>query len=160
MDLRARVIIGCWPGDGAQVAHGTVDGLGIGSGLADTHVHDDLLKLGDHHDVLVLELVLKLLLDLVVVLGLQTRHILLFCHCSLLLGVLSTGRGHDGLSSCLLAASAPLMAFCGLDSTQQEPTKHSVLYAHRERISRKTSSACTTPQLPRTNGSQKAVAVK
>ena len=81
-------------GDGAQVADSAVDCLGIGSGLADTHVHDDLLELGDHHDVLVLELVLKLLLDLVVVLGLQTRHILLFCHCSLLHGVLSTGRGH------------------------------------------------------------------
>ena len=58
--------------------------------------------------------------------------------------------GNDGLSSCLLAASAPLMAFRGLDSTQQEPTKQSVLYAHWVRISRKTSSACTTPQLPRT----------
>ena len=29
------------------------------------------------------------------------------------------------------------MAFCGLDSTQQEPTKQSVLYAHWVRISRK-----------------------
>ena len=80
--------------DGAQVADSALDCLGIGSGLADTHVHDDLLELRDHHDILVLELVVQSLLDFVLVLGLETRDVLLFSHCSLLHGVLSMGLGH------------------------------------------------------------------
>ena len=71
---------GLLTGDGAQVAHGTVDSLGVRGGLADAHVHDDLLELGDLHDVLVLELLLHSRLDLVEVLGLKTRDILLFSH--------------------------------------------------------------------------------
>ena len=73
-------------GDGTQVAHGTVDGLGIGGGLADAHVHDDLLDLRDHHDVLVLELLLKLALHLVEVLGLKTGQCTSLQPCSPPLG--------------------------------------------------------------------------
>ena len=68
---------GLLAGNRAQVLDGAVDGLGVGRGLADAHVHDDLLELGDHHDVLVVVLLVKLVTNLVDVLRLQAGHL---CH--------------------------------------------------------------------------------
>ena len=60
-------------GDLGEVVDRTIDHLGVASRLTDTGVDDDLDDPGDLHDVLVAELVLQRLLDLGVVLGLQTR---------------------------------------------------------------------------------------
>ncbi len=82
---------GLLAGDGTKVGNGTLDGLGVGSGLADAHVHDDLLDLRNLVDVLVLELLLQLVANLGDVHLLKTRNVLV-CHVALLThGVLSAG---------------------------------------------------------------------
>src|ERR1017187_9956967 len=47
------------PGDGGQVADGTLDKLRVPGRLADAHVHDDLGQAGDLHHVGVAELILE-----------------------------------------------------------------------------------------------------
>ena len=124
MDLRARVTMGCWPVMARRSRTATVDGLGIGRGLADAHVHDNLLDLRDHHDVLVLELVLELLTHLVLVLGLQARDIFLFSHVHSF-GVLSTGPGlwkRSRLRVVLVPPAEPCaLASRGTTNHRQEP---------------------------------------
>ena len=59
-------------GDLGEVVDRAVDHLGVASSLADTGVHDDLDDPRDLHDVRVAELFLQSLLDLGLVLRLQT----------------------------------------------------------------------------------------
>ena len=67
-------------GDHGQVADGTVDDLGVASGLADAHVDHDLGQTGDLHDVGVLELLLQGGDDLFAVLLLQARDLDVVAH--------------------------------------------------------------------------------
>ena len=59
-------------GDLGEVVDRTIDHLGVARRLTDTGVDDDLDDPGDLHDVVVAELILQRLLDLGVVLLLQT----------------------------------------------------------------------------------------
>src|SRR5581483_4029881 len=56
------------PGDRRQLADGGVERLGVGDRLADAHVDDDLLELGNLVDVLVAEALLQFGTNLAVVL--------------------------------------------------------------------------------------------
>ena len=60
-------------GDNTQVSHSGIELLGIGSGSADAHVHNDLLKARNLVDVVDVELAFELGDDFVGVLFLQTR---------------------------------------------------------------------------------------
>jgi len=64
---------GLLTGDDAHVVHGGIKQLVIGSGGADTHVHDDLLETRNVVDVGDLQLGLELADDLVLVLLFETR---------------------------------------------------------------------------------------
>jgi hypothetical protein len=91
MDLRRVRHERLLAGDGRRSATAP-SSLGVGGSLANAHVHDDLLKARDLHDVAVVELLLQLVADLVVVLLLEAGHVLLFCHVhSLDLGGLRAG---------------------------------------------------------------------
>ena len=71
---------GLLTGDGAQVCNSAVDGLGVLCGLANAHVNDDLLELGNLVDVLVAKLLLQLVTHGRVILLLEAWYVLLFCH--------------------------------------------------------------------------------
>ena len=59
IERRARVTIGFWPVIAGQVADRRVERLGVGQGLAQADVDDDLGKLRHLHGVLVAELLLS-----------------------------------------------------------------------------------------------------
>src|SRR5207237_5095509 len=64
---------GTLPGDLREIARGGVHGLGVTDGLAHADVEDDLLDLGDLHDVPVAELLAQILANVLVVALLQHR---------------------------------------------------------------------------------------
>ena len=64
---------GLLTGDDAHVVHGGIKQLVVGSGSADTHVHDDLLQTRNVVDVGDAQLAFQLSDDLVLVLLFETR---------------------------------------------------------------------------------------
>src|SRR5438128_8586486 len=108
---------GTLPGDLREIARGGVHGLRVTDSFAHADVEDDLLDLGDLHDVPVAKLLAQILANVLVVPLLQHRRHLL----GLLLNLAASPRRLAHGWSCSLAPAKPCPAHFGSSTTIASP---------------------------------------